>query len=167
MARYIDADALKERLRKVRIMPNTLYGMGINAGIDRVETAIDAMPTEDVAPKSEEGAECPTCHGTGRIGTTDWLTKNISKEQLAKEKAEAIAEHELHIKQDYAREIFEEIENTLNQRIKLYYTITVSTFDSIEQVKARASESALRAFRDYVAELKKKYTEATDEVQHS
>lgn len=41
---------------------------------------------------SQEGAECPTCHGTGRIGTTDWLTKGISKEQLAKEKAEAITE---------------------------------------------------------------------------
>ena len=63
------------------------------------------------------------------------------------------------IKEGVAREIFEEIENTLNQWIELYYTITVSTFDSIEQAKARSSESVLRAFRDYLAELKKKYTE--------
>ena len=38
----------------------------------------------DYRKVSQEGAECPTCHGTGRIGTTDWLTKNISKEQHAK-----------------------------------------------------------------------------------
>jgi hypothetical protein len=62
-------------------------------------------------------------------------------------------------KAEIAREIFEDIENTLNQRIKLYYTITVSTVESIDLMKATASERALRAFRDYVAELKKKYTE--------
>ena len=58
---------------------------------------------------SEDGAECPICHGTGRIGTTDWLTKNISKNQLAKEKAEAVAEYEAQLKRDVAREIFAEI----------------------------------------------------------
>ena len=68
------------------------------------------LPTADVVPKSEEGAECPTCHGTGRIGTTDWLTKGLSKKQLAEKKAKAIAEHEQHIKQDVAREIFEDLE---------------------------------------------------------
>lgn len=67
------------------------------------------MLENDVVPKSKEGAECPTCHGTGRIGTTDWLTKNISKKQLAEEKAKAIAEHEQHIKSEYANKIFEDI----------------------------------------------------------
>lgn len=67
----------------------------------------------DVVPKSEEGAECPTCHGTGRIGTTDWLTKNISKKQLAEEKAKAIAEHEQHIKAEVVREIFDDIANMM------------------------------------------------------
>lgn len=67
------------------------------------------MLENDVVPKSEEGAECPTCHGTGRIGTTDWLTKNISKKQLAEEKAKAIAEHEQYIKSEYANKIFEDI----------------------------------------------------------
>lgn len=93
-------------------------------------------PTADVVPKSEEGAECPTCHGTGRIGTTDWLTKNISKKQLAEEKAKATAEHEQYIKTEYAREIFEEIE-------KLHLHIT-NEFD----------------VRRYT-ELKKKYTEGS------
>lgn len=64
----------------------------------------------DVVPKSEEGAECPTCHGTGRIGTTDWLTKNMTEKQIAEEKAKAIAEHEQYIKTEYARKIFEEID---------------------------------------------------------
>ncbi len=100
----------------------------------------------DVVPKCDEGAECPTCHGTGRIGTTDWLTKNISKEQLAKEKAEAIAEHELHIKQDYAREIFEEIENALFNNHCLDEWSDYPTPHYYEELK------------DDIAELKKKYT---------
>ena len=102
MARYIDADEILNRL------PDDLP---YKASVKRV---LIQAPDADVVSKSEEGAKCPTCHGTGRIGTTDWLTKNISKEQLAKEKAEAIAEHELHIKQDYAREIFEEIEECMS-----------------------------------------------------
>lgn len=102
---------------------------------------IETQPTADVVPKSEDGAECPTCHGTGRIGTTDWLTKNISKKQLAKEKAEAIAEHELYIKQDYAREIFAELE-----------------FD-IAQLDYDSAETRAIAIEGIIAELKKKYTE--------
>lgn len=84
----------------------------VTSGIPFVnsETCEHFKPTADVVPKSEEGAECPTCYGTGRIGTTNWLTKNISKKQLAEEKAKAIAEHEQYIKTEYAREIFEEIE---------------------------------------------------------
>ena len=97
----------------------------------------------EVVPKSEEGAECPTCYGTGRIGTTNWLTKNISKKQLAEEKAKAIAKHEQHIKAEVAREIFEEIETAL----KLYkqYDLKSGTY----------FECYLEAD---IAELKKKYT---------
>lgn len=69
--------------------------------------------TADVAPTREEGAECPTCHGTGRIGTTNWLTKNMTKKQIAEEKAQAIAEHEQYIKTEYARKIFAEIETCM------------------------------------------------------
>ena len=62
---------------------------------------------------SQEGAECPTCHGTGCIGTTDWLTRGIDKEKLAKEREETLAEYEAQKKRDMAREIFEEIEEAL------------------------------------------------------
>lgn len=56
-----------------------------------------------------------------------------------------------------AEQIFSEIESPLKEWIQLYYNISVSTFDSIEAAKAVASESTLRAFNDYITELKKKY----------
>ena len=137
MARYIDADKIVFWIRRVS-------SDGLNVDVRRIAFSdeIGRIPTADVVPKSEEGAECPTCHGTGRIGTTDWLTKNISKEQLAKEKAEAIAEHEQHIKQDYAREIFEEIRN-----------IRASGYNTTEYWTDWFSK---------LAELKKKYTEGEE-----
>lgn len=51
MARYIDADALKERLNLVGAVADDLYGMGINRGLDRAETEIDMLPTADVVPR--------------------------------------------------------------------------------------------------------------------
>ncbi len=81
---------------------------------------------------------------------SNWLTDAIAKENAYDEGYEAG-------KTAATEEIFENIENTLTQWIQLYYNISVSTFDSIEQAKAVASESVLRAFNDYVTELKKKY----------
>jgi hypothetical protein len=103
MPRYIDADNIDYTV--------TMVGRDEYAGYRAVafESDIDAMPTADVVPRAEGGAECHICHGTGRIGTTDWLTKHLSEKQLAEEKAKAIAEHEQHIKAEVAREIFEEI----------------------------------------------------------
>ena len=117
---------------------------------DSIVACKDWQPTADVAPKSDEGAECPTCHGTGRIGTTDWLTKGLSKKQLAEEKAKAVAEHEKHIKIEVAREIFEEIEKLLKNQ-------------EVVTENKRLKEVADWIFQNYlprkVAELKKKYTE--------
>lgn len=48
MARYIDAEKLKERLEKVSVVTDDLYGMGINRGLDRAETEIDMFLTADV-----------------------------------------------------------------------------------------------------------------------
>ena len=102
MARYIDMDKFAEKICDFQAIDED--------AANKMIWLLRTFPTADVAPKSEEGAECPTCHGTGRIGTTDWLTKNISKKQLAEEKAKAIAEHEQYIKTEVAREIFEEID---------------------------------------------------------
>lgn len=135
MARYIDADKLLEEVKRGGHALQEWSTLGVCGVIER-------QPIADVIPKSEEGAECPTCYGTGRIGTTNWLTKNISKKQLAEEKAQAIAEHEQYIKTEYAREIFEEIE----KHMVVFGDTSLSTY-----------------FRGIgwkvFAELKKKYTE--------
>lgn len=133
MARYIDTDKLCEALKSMASVQypdkqSTILG---------VVSSIENFPTVDVVPKSEEGAECPTCHGTGRIGTTDWLTKNISKKQLAEKKEQAIAEHEQHIKTEYAKVIFEEIKKYLVEGTTYYghciYSLGVGTFANLEK----------------------------------
>lgn len=48
MARYIDADKLKERLKIISVVADDWYGMGINRGLDRAETEIDMLPKADV-----------------------------------------------------------------------------------------------------------------------
>lgn len=60
MARYIDADALIERILKLKVVTDDMYGMGIARGIERAETAIQMQPTADVVPKSEV-ARCKDC----------------------------------------------------------------------------------------------------------
>lgn len=53
--------------------------------------------------------ECPVCHGTGKIGTTDWLTKDMTAKQLAKEKEEAIAEFNAKIRAEAVKDFAEKI----------------------------------------------------------
>ena len=48
MSRYIDADKLIERLLKLKVVTDDMYGMGIARGIERAETAIEMQPTADV-----------------------------------------------------------------------------------------------------------------------
>ena len=55
--RYIDADALKERLDLVSVDAVTLYEMGINAGLHRAEAEIELAPTADVV----EVVRCRDC----------------------------------------------------------------------------------------------------------
>ncbi len=62
---------------------------------------------------SDEGAECPTCHGVGKIGTTNWLTKDLSKKQIAKEKAESVAEFHRELKAEAIKEFAERLETAL------------------------------------------------------
>ena len=141
MARYIDAELLFNALKEEHKHGNFVFTS------KWIKEIVNNLPTADVVPKSEEGAECPTCHGIGRIGTTDWLTKGLSKKQLAEEKAKAIAEHEQHINQDVAKEIFEEIE-----KVREDCTLTVDDRDYFQ----------LSKFEKNIAELKKKYTEGDE-----
>lgn len=149
MARYIDAEKIKYHKLSV------CEGHGLNFEYTvAYKHEVEAIPTADVVPKSEEGAECPICHGTGRIGTTDWLTKNIYKKQLAEEKAKAIAEHERHIKTEVAREIFEEIEKTIRAALVL---VGFSYKHNVKEMECK--KECYEDFLGYIAELKKKYTE--------
>ena len=59
--------------------------------------------------QKKDGAECPVCHGVGRIGTTDWLTKNMSAKQLAEKKAKAIAECNAEARAEAIKEFAERV----------------------------------------------------------
>ena len=40
----------------------------------------------------ERNGQCPICRGTGKIPTTDWLTKGMTEEEIAREKEESLAD---------------------------------------------------------------------------
>ena len=56
--------------------------------------------------------------GYRKIPTNDWLTRGISEEQLAKEKAEAVAEHEAQLKRNVESAICAAIEKDFLLAIK-------------------------------------------------
>lgn len=118
--KLIEATNIETAKDEMAVIDSILFRFWQMGWLDKLEA--------DVVPKSEEGAECPTCYGTGRIGTTDWLTKNISKKQLAEEKAKAIAEHEQYIKTEYAREIFEEIDKGFAEMYPLFSKVLIINF---------------------------------------
>lgn len=66
MARYIDADELKKKLGQIGCIADDLYGMGINRGIDRAETAIDMMPTAEVF-EVERCKNCTSYHRAAEV----------------------------------------------------------------------------------------------------
>ena len=48
MARYIDANKIKERLEIISAVGDSWYEMGINRGLERAKIEIDMLPTADV-----------------------------------------------------------------------------------------------------------------------
>jgi hypothetical protein len=134
MPDYIERDAAIKMIEED--LPEVVYYQKADA-ID----CLTCLPSADVVPSSE---------------VDKW--KNIN-EQLYREMSERIVEERKIEGRLTAKKIFNEIEKPLNEWIELYYQISVSTFDSIEQAKAVASESVLRAFRDYTTGLRNKYVE--------
>ena len=155
MARYIDADKLIAHLKDEiegckppfggRANGKSIaYGtvLGLKSAISFAET----LPTEDVAPKSEVEEivgkfECFLCHVTGsRLSkhTYDLRTmETVATDCINETYNDGYAEGGREV----AMEIFAEIEDVLNN---------IGYFDEID-------------FKS----LKKKYTEASNEVQHS
>ena len=166
MARYYESESLIDFVKQ-----NTPHMNG-ETTMKCVEFAIKNAPTADVVPKSEYDAVVSAVDNS----TKEFL-KLHDKYQEAKREVEmlqgALKAEERHneltmemaqkalknAKADVAREIFAKIESILDPIIQLNYEISVQHEDPIERAKAISAEQALRAFRDYVAELKKKYTE--------
>ena len=148
MPRYIDADKLVAWCKDTYQAQSTTEG---KAYVNAFLTQVFSAPTADVVPKSE-------------YDDLKFQFEAIDHECDRLEAAEsrqydAIVE----AKAEVAREIFEEIEIILDPMIQLNYSIGTNHVDHIERAKAIAAEGAIRAFSDYVAELKKKYTEASDD----
>jgi Zn-finger nucleic acid-binding protein len=110
--------------------------------------------------KQIEVAVCPTCHGTGCIGTTDWLTRGVDKEKIAKEREEALAEYEAQKKRDAAREIFEEIESKIAENDAVFERCA-SRLVSSDYANGRSE--VVGEILHFLAELKKKYESEGEE----
>ena len=65
MARYIDADLLKENLKGIAVTDD-LFGMGISRGLEIAETITDMTPTADVA-ETKHGHWIPSRNGINPI----------------------------------------------------------------------------------------------------
>lgn len=156
MARYHIDDEWLAQLKK---LTDLIEASGMVEGRGRCEIIAGELLCAGVALRAEGGAECPICHGTGRIGTTDWLTKHLSEKQLAEEKSKAIAEHEQHIKAEVAREIFEEIEKSVVLKMPAKITPIFKRDLDYSYGVADGKRDALLEVLVLIAELKKKHTE--------
>ncbi len=176
MARYIDADVLIKEVGSLeQLARKRVYDTPTNSPAyarysaqmqdrEHILSIIKAQSTADVVPRSEVevGVECPVCHGTGGIGTSNWLTKHLTEKQLAEEKAKAIKEAteeiERKAKQEVAREIFEEIHKEIEEALKSNYKVLPQVEQSEElYYRVKGKIDALRGIDDFLAELKKKY----------
>ena len=61
MSRYIDADKLIERILRLTIVTDDMYGMGIACGIERASNVIQKHPTADVV-EVVRCKDCEYCH---------------------------------------------------------------------------------------------------------
>ena len=88
------------------------------------------------------------------IAMQDFARKLIDGEE------KAIAEHELHIKQDYAREIIADLENSIDGLLKVYIEERAKEY-AIDTLLAEYLGGKIDAYSSVkfrLAELKKKYT---------
>lgn len=80
--------------------------------LEQMKVSVKEIAKEQMGKGGEQWNsqnECPICHGTGRIGTTHWLTKKMSAKQIAKKKAEAVAEFDRTLKAEAIKEFAERL----------------------------------------------------------
>lgn len=130
MARYIDADKLINKMFPIGLVDNGKYTINAKA----IKVAIDQTPTADVVPKSE--VERLEKEVEQLRNNNDCLIKEAVFAPM--ERAHTI----IAVRQEVAREIFEEIEPWLNDY--------------------RNNFCSGLQFITFLAELKKKYTEKND-----
>ena len=116
MARYIDADALYEKLYPLDLVDKRLYTINAKAVAD----AIANTPTADVVPKSE----------------VDKI-ENAYNRAIRKVNKNAITAIQ-KAKQEVAREIFEEIEELLKRTCEKGYCGSIS--DLFAELKKKYTE---------------------------
>lgn len=111
MTRYIDVDEL------ISLLQDDIEVCDVESDMERgCIIGLKMAICYAQALISNEGAECLVCHGTGRIGTTNWLMEGMTKEEFARKKADAVVEAEREIEEadrtmraEVAREIFAEL----------------------------------------------------------
>ena len=152
MARYIDAAALLENLKK---QYGEELGWQCTVNMSDVGMMIEDAPTADVVPKSEV-AILTAQNMALEIAKNDLqhrLNTYIGVENILKDNMGELIKAAINgAKQEVAREIFEEIEEALSEN----FHADCQMGDCIEDYYDEC-------LRDDIAELKKKYTEGGSE----
>ena len=170
MARYIDADELYKKLYPLDLADKRTYTINAKAVAD----AITNIPSTDVVPKSEVEELNRECESLGKTvnEASELIRKLRSKiDELKKDRYQVFPDGKIEllprtdideIKRDAAREIFEEIETELNEALKNNYArrneCNAET-DLAHSANITGKITCLRGLTDFIAELKKKYTE--------
>ena len=153
MARYIESGALLEAVKNKRLLfeEGTPIEEAIAEQVSAFEEAIEEVPTTDVVPQSE----CDL-YRKQVDELEDELASTYDKLETAKTEAErvyytllSVLEKSAETKQEFAREIFEEIEKILSKSRKKY-SVGGYHYDYYQRDNV---------FVEAFVELKKKYVE--------
>ena len=166
MARFIDADALRERLEIINVVAEDWYGMGVSTGLYKAEKEICEMPAADVVPRADFADQ---------KAMGDMCAEVIARQdkEIERLRDEANRYKRYYFRHDYdemiaeakaeaAKEIFEAIEREITDALKSNYKV----LPQVEESEAlwnnvNGKINALRGIEYFLEELKQKYTEDT------
>ena len=145
MARYIDADNFRKiMIKRFGCIPClTDYSEASRYDIP-IDDALNLAPAAEVAPKSE----------------VEWLEKENARLLSLSEYNRSVIEQDItDAKAEVAREIFEEIENKINDDLKNNKRVLPQVeISNALWNRVSGKINALQGVLEYIAELKKKYT---------